>query len=65
MNVGLPLAIAVCAFTAFYLLVPADISWYSPTALLLNAVMIFLELLVTLAISRIVKRFEKRRAEEC
>jgi hypothetical protein len=32
---------------------------------LLNAVMIFLELLVTLAISRIVKRFEKRRAEEC
>ncbi len=65
MNVGVPLIVAVCAFTAFCLLVPADISWYSPTALLLNVLMIFLEVVVTLIISRIMKRFEPRRAGDC
>jgi len=65
MTVGLPLIVAGCMFIAFYVLVPADISWYSPTALLLNVLMIFLEVVVTLIISRIMKRFEKRRADDC
>jgi hypothetical protein len=59
MHVGLPCAVAVCTFAIAYSPPFRAISWYSLSGIsLLSAIMVG-EIIVSLAVARVAKRFDR------
>jgi len=58
-NVGLPLTVAACAFLAAYYVLLMSTPWYSPLAISLVIAIVGIELAISVAISRVVSRFDK------
>jgi len=59
MNLAFPIAVATCAFVVVYNILARANPWYSLSALTVAAVVIGVQLIVELAISRIGRRFDK------
>jgi len=59
MNVGLPLAVAACAFLIAYNILLKATSWYSLSAISAIGAIVGVEAVVWLAISRFAKRFNR------
>jgi hypothetical protein len=59
MNVGAPFAVAALTFALAYIVLPTSTPWYSPLALSALIALAGIEFLVSLAIARVGKRFDK------
>jgi len=59
MNLGLPIAVASCAFVFVYSILASANPWYSLSAIAAVALVVGVQWIVVLAISRIGMRFDK------
>jgi DNA-directed RNA polymerase subunit RPC12/RpoP len=59
LNVGVPFAVAACAFLVAYNVLLMFTSWYSPYAISTLIAIVGIDVAISMAISRVVKRFDK------
>jgi hypothetical protein len=59
MNVGLPFAVAACAFLLVYNVLLKATAWYSLSAISVIGVIVGVEVVVWLVVSRFAKRFDR------
>lgn len=59
MNLVLPIAVATCALVVVYNILARANPWYSLSAIAMVAVVVGVQLIVELAISRFARRFDK------
>jgi hypothetical protein len=59
-NLGLPLAVALCCFLTLYHFLVAIDSWISLSALLLAGLILGVQWVATIALSRFTRRFDPR-----